>query len=87
MSNTRKRRPTRPTSAVIDAAPARCECLHSYESDGRCTSDATDRVSIVCAVEGCDCAAEVHLVCRHCLSVWSRNATRDGMELRVRPLA
>jgi hypothetical protein len=41
---------------------------------------------VVCQVEGCDCATELHLACAHCLSDWRKAAIRDGIELRVRPL-
>lgn len=86
MSNTRKRRPARASSFALDAAPPRCECQHSYEADGRCSREATARASVLCQVDGCDCAASVYLVCEHCLSLWRRNAIRDGVELRIRML-
>ena len=87
MSNTRKPRSVQLShSVVLDAAPPRCECQHRNEPDGRCPSEATARVSVVCQVEDCDCAASVHLVCKHCLSLWRRNAIRDGVKLRVRAL-
>ncbi len=87
MSNTRKRRAPRPSrTTLVEVAPARCECRHRYEPDGVCTRDATTRVTVVCGVEGCDCAAVVHLVCDHCLAIWRTGAVSDGVELRTRPL-
>ena len=87
MSNTRKLRSRRPVRTTTEE-PARpkCECRHTYEPGGRCTEDATLRVTTVCGVEDCDCAASVHLVCSHCAALWARSAARDGIELRVLPL-
>jgi hypothetical protein len=87
VSNTRKRRTVQlAPSSLLDAPPPRCECRHSYELDGRCHRSATARVTLVCQAQGCDCAAEVHLVCAHCLALWRESARRDGVKLRVRAL-
>lgn len=86
MSNRRKPRPTLSPVALLEAALPRCECRHSYEPDGRCTSEATARVSVLCAEDGCANAAAVYLVCGHCLTLWRRESARKGEELRVRPL-
>lgn len=82
MPKSRSRRRTRP----VRPKKPRCECRHSYEPDGRCGQDATARVTLVCGVAGCDCAAGVRLGCDHCVMLWSRSATEDGVELRIRPL-
>ncbi len=87
MSNTRKRRAARPSrTTLVEVAPARCECRHRLAPDGVCTSDATTRVTLVCQVVDCDCAATVRLVCDPCLALWCESAERDGIELRILPL-
>ncbi len=87
MSNTRKRRAPRTSrTTLIDIAPARCECRHCDEPDGTCSSDATTRVTLVCQVVDCDCAAAVYLACDYCAMRWRRSADRDGLELRTLPL-
>lgn len=63
-----------------------CECRHGDRPDARCGAQATVRVTLVCAEEGCDCAAGVFLLCAKCLSVWRRRSRGDGTRLRVRPL-
>jgi hypothetical protein len=73
-------------NVLTDDAVADCECRHRDRPDGRCGGQAQMRVTVVCAAEGCDCAAGVYLICRECLSVWRRNARRDGFRMRVRPL-
>lgn len=61
----------------------RCECLHR---DGECPMPADYRVSSICQVAGCDCAAFVDLACDDCLGAWRRDAARQGIRLRVLPL-
>lgn len=69
-----------------DEAPAACECQHRSDPAGRCARRARVRVTVVCSAEGCDCAASVHLACHECLAVWSRQARKDGIRLRINPL-
>ena len=63
----------------------RCECEHPT---GRCRRRATHRVSAICAIEDCDSAVHVHLVCAECKDSWLHQASHDptAPELRVTPL-
>ena len=63
-----------------------CECSHSQRPDGQCDRPVSVRVTVVCAADGCDCAAGVYLLCQECLSVWKKNARRHGVRLRVKQL-
>jgi hypothetical protein len=67
-------------------AQAECECHHPSDPSGRCARPARVRVTVVCAAEGCDGAAGVHLVCHECLAAWSRRARQEGVRLRINPL-
>jgi hypothetical protein len=71
---------------LADPHEAECECGHRDRPDGRCGVRAQVRVTVVCIAEGCDCSAGVYTICRECLSVWRRNARRDGVRLRVKPI-
>jgi len=60
-----------------------CECRHG---DDACGAHATARVTAVCAVPDCDCAAWTALACDFCLLSWKRAARDSGYRLRVHPL-
>ena len=63
----------------------RCEC---EPPPAECRRRATHRVSAICAIEDCDSAVHVHLVCAECKDSWLHQASHDptGPELRVTPL-
>ncbi|WP_121257621.1 hypothetical protein [Nocardioides ferulae] len=67
-----------------DTAPT-CECQHGPPRE-QCGERAAARVSLLCAVAGCDCAVEVHLLCTECVAAWRRSARQNGVRLRVAPL-
>jgi hypothetical protein len=60
-----------------------CECTHD---SGPCPRRASARVTVVCAAEGCDCAAAVYLLCAACVRVWRTRAKEWQLELRVIPM-
>lgn len=67
-----------------------CECRHRQPDgpDIGCGDTACFRVSVICAEEGCDCAAAVYLLCAECAHVWQRRSRSDpsAPRLRVVPL-
>lgn len=79
MSNTRKlRKPAMPT----------CSCSHGRDPGHPCGRPARFRVTRICAVVGCTCAADSHLLCGDCVDQWLEWADSDprAPELRVTAL-
>ncbi|HCB06457.1 MAG TPA: hypothetical protein DEQ43_19830 [Nocardioides bacterium] len=74
-----------PVARALRSKGPRCQCRHG---DQRCGRQATFRYTVICTIEGCDCAAAVYLACTPCKRNWVAHSSEcdrcpDG---RVTPL-